>query len=180
MCGTAVVMLAVRPGLLFDISFQLSFVAVAAIMAWFGPIYRLLRSRFRIINALWSTLILGFTASLATMPLVSHTFGLFSPAGVVLNPVVVSTAWLTITFSLAWIAAPVSWLEPMFRWLVGGPAWLQNRVVELAATVPGVTVEWTMPGWLMAATYLAMTALTVWFYSKPHRGADTSAIGNGL
>ncbi|MDR2890099.1 MAG: ComEC/Rec2 family competence protein, partial [Alistipes sp.] len=44
MCGTALVMLAVRPGLLFDISFQLSFIAVAAILAWFGPLYRLVES----------------------------------------------------------------------------------------------------------------------------------------
>jgi competence protein ComEC len=169
MCGTAVVMLAVRPGLLFDISFQLSFVAVAAIMAWFGPIYNLLRSRFRIINALWSTLILGFVASLATMPLVSHTFGVFSPAGVVLNPVVIATAWLTITFSLVWIAAPAGWLSPLFEWLVGGPAWLQNRVVELTAAVPGVTVEWTMPLWMVFAAYVIITTLTVWFHSKSHR-----------
>jgi competence protein ComEC len=166
MCGTAIVMLAVRPGLLFDISFQLSFVAVAAIMAWFGPIYGALRSRYAILNALWSSLILGVVASVATMPLVSHTFGVFSPAGVVLNPLVVSTAWITICFSLIWIAAPAGWLAPVFRWLVGGPAWLQNRVTELAAAVDGVTVEWTMPLWMVVVLYAAMVVFTMWFQSS--------------
>jgi competence protein ComEC len=173
MCGTAVVMLAVRPGLLFDISFQLSFLAVAAIMAWFGPLYALVRSRFRILNALWSTLILGITASLATMPLVSHTFGVFAPAGIVPGGVAIATAYLVIVFSLVWITFPVAAFEPVFRWLVGGPAWRQTRVVELSAGVPGVAVEWTMPGWMVIATYGTMTALTMWFHSKPHRTTST-------
>ena len=162
MCGTALVMLAVRPGLVFDISFQLSFIAVAAIMAWFAPLYRLVESRFRLLNALWATLIVGFCASLATMPLVSHTFGVFSPAGMVLNPLVIATAHIIVAASLVWIAAPVPWLEPVFRWLVGGPAWLQNHVVEAVSAVPGAAVEWTMPIWMVFAVYAAMIIFTAW------------------
>jgi competence protein ComEC len=168
MSGTALVMLAVKPGLLFDISFQLSFIAVAAIMAWFSPLYRLVRSRFRLLNALWATLLIGLVASTATMPLVSHTFGVFSPAGIVLNPLVITTAHLVIGLSLLWILVPAPVLEPVFRWLVGGPAWLQNRVVESVAGVPGAAVEWTMPLWLVFIFYTAIAILTVWFYSKPH------------
>ncbi len=162
MCGTAVVMLAVRPGLLFDISFQLSFVAVVAIMAWFAPLYNLVVSRWRMLNALWATLLVGFVASVATMPLVSHTFGVFSPAGVVLNPLVICTAYLTVGCSLLWIAAPVPFLQPLFRWLVGGPAWLQNRVVEMVSAVPGAAIEWRMPLWMVFAVYAAMIIFTAW------------------
>jgi competence protein ComEC len=166
MCGTALVMLAVRPGLLFDISFQLSFIAVAAIMAWFGPLYRLVASRRRGLNALWATLLVGFTASLATMPLVSYTFGVFSPAGIVLNPLVITTAYLIVCFSLLWIAMPVPWLEGVFRWLVAGPAWLQNRTVSLVADVPGAAIEWTMPLWGVFAVYAAMIIFTAWLAGR--------------
>ncbi len=171
MCATAVVMLAAKPGLLLDISFQLSFIAVAAIMAWFGPLYSLVASRWRVLNALWGTLLVGVVASVATMPLVSHTFGVVSPAGVVLNPVVICTAWLTVGFSLLWIVAPVGFLQPAFRWLVGGPAWLQNRVVEMVGAVPGAAVEWTMPGWMVFAIYGAMIIFTAWMATRP-RGAE--------
>jgi competence protein ComEC len=169
MSGTALVMLAVKPGLLFDISFQLSFIAVAAIMAWFPPLFRLIKSRFRLLNAIWTTLLVGLVASVATMPLVSHTFGVFSPAGIVLNPLVITTAHLTVGLSLLWIALPVPLLEPLFRRLVGGPAWLQNRVVELVADVPDAAVEWAMPLWLVFAVYTVITTLTVWYYARPHR-----------
>lgn len=169
LCATAFVMLAVSPGMLFDISFQLSFIAVAAIMAWFGPLYRLVESRWRGLNALWATLIVGLTASLATMPLVSHTFGVFSPAGIVLNPVVILTAHLVVVFSLIWIIAPVPFMEPVFRWLVGGPAWLQNRVVGAVANVPGAAVEWSMPLWMVFAVYAAMIIFTAWLCVRPRR-----------
>ncbi len=169
MCGTAFVMLAISPGMLFDISFQLSFIAVAAIIVWFKPLYRLLESRWKALNALWSVLIVGFTASVATMPLVSHTFGVFSPAGVVLNPVVIFTAHLVVMFSLVWVIMPVPFLEPVFRWLVGGPAWIQNKVVGLVGGVPGAAVEYTLPlGWVFAV-YAAMIIFTAWFYSRPHK-----------
>jgi competence protein ComEC len=172
MCGTAFVMLAVKPGLLFDISFQLSFIAVAAIMSWFGPLYRLLESRWRGLNALWATLIVGLTASVATLPLVSHTFGVFSPAGIVLNPIVIATAHIVVVCSLVWIIAPVPFLEPVFRWLVGAPAWLQNRVVGAVSDVPGAAVEWTMPLWLVFVIYSAMIIFTAAFHL---RAATTAA-----
>ena len=169
MCGTALVMLAVKPGLAFDISFQLSFIAVAAILAWFSPLYRLVESRWRGLNALWATLIVGLVASTATLPLVSHTFGVFSPAGIVLNPIVILSAHLVVVFSLIWITAPIPLLEPVFRWLVGGPAWLQNTITGSVARVPGVAVEWTMPLWMVFAVYAAMIIFTAWLASRPQK-----------
>jgi competence protein ComEC len=150
-----------------DISFQLSFIAVAGIMAWFPTLYRAVESRWRGLNALWGLLLIGAVASVATMPLVSHTFGIFSPVGIVINPLIVLTANVVVGFSLLWIIAPVSWLAPIFGWVVGGAAWLQNRVVELAGAVRGVTVEWQMPTWTVFVVYGAMIIFTVWLASRP-------------
>jgi competence protein ComEC len=172
MCGTAMVMLAVWPGLLFDISFQLSFIAVAAIITWYSPIYRALQSRWRVVNTLWAAIITGLVASVATVPLVSHTFGVFSPAGVVLNPVVLATAYLIVVFSLVWIALPAGFWQPFFEWMTGGPAWLQNRVVESVAAVPGVAVEWRMPLWAVFVSYGAMIIFTAWFASRPDKSGE--------
>ncbi len=169
MCGTALIMLAIAPGMLFDISFQLSLIAVAAIMAWFNPLYRLVASRWKVLNAVWAVLIVGLTASLATMPLVSYTFGVFSPAGIVLNPVVILTANIVVLSSLIWIIMPIPFLEPVFRWLVGGPAWIQNKVIGLVGAVPGAAVEYTLPlGWVFAV-YAVMIIFTAWFYSRTRK-----------
>jgi hypothetical protein len=103
------------------------------------------------------------------MPLVSHTFGVFSPVGVVLNPVVILTAHIIVVASLVWIIAPIPFLEPIFSRLIGGAAWLQNRVVGAVAEVSGVAVEWTMPVWLVFAIYAAMIIFTAWFHSRPQK-----------
>jgi competence protein ComEC len=167
MAGTAFVMLAVKPLWLFDISFQLSFIAVAGIMAWFPALYRWVGSRWRGLTAWWGVLLVSVVASVATMPLVSHTFGIFSPVGIIINPIIVLTANVIVCFSLVWIIAPVSWLTPIFRWIVGGAGWLQNRIVELTGEVRGVTVEWQLPTWAVFVIYGTMFIFTVWLASRP-------------
>lgn len=166
MCATAIIMITVAPGMIFDISFQLSFIAVAAILSWFSPLYALVSSRWWLLNALWSALIIGLVASTATLPLVSHTFGVFSPAGIVLNPLVITTSHLILLASIAWISMPFPALESTFRWLVGGPGWIQNRAVEMVSQVPGATIEWSMPAWGVALSYGAMIALTALFHLR--------------
>lgn len=169
MCGTALVMLAVSPSMLFDISFQLSFIAVAGIMAWFGPLYRLVASRWKALNALWATLIIGFTASVATMPLVSYTFGIFSPVGIVINPVVILLANIVLLMSLVWIIAPVPFLDPVFSWLVGSAARLQNKIIDLTAAVPASAVEYSIPLWSVFVIYGAMIIFTAWLAARPSK-----------
>lgn len=166
LCGTAVVLLALRPGLVFDIGFQLSMLAVAGIMCWFPTLYRFVTSRWRALNVLWSTIIIGAVASLATMPLVSHTFGVISPLGVLLNPIVMLTAWAIVGFSAFWIALPIPLLEPVFRWLIGLPAWLQNTVIQSVSRVPGVAIEYTLPFWGTVGVYAIFTGFTIWLLSR--------------
>ena len=81
LAGVAFVMLLFHPDYLFDISFQLSFIAVAGIIAWGLPLCRLLRTRRKSIDMLTATLAIGFSASAATAPLISHTFGQISVVG---------------------------------------------------------------------------------------------------
>ena len=81
LAGTAFVMLLTDPDQLFDLSFQLSFTAVAAIIAWGVPLGRSVRTRFRPLNALTGLLAAGLTAGAATAPLIAHTFGTVPLAG---------------------------------------------------------------------------------------------------
>lgn len=83
--ATAALMLIVAPRLLFDVGFQLSFTAVAGIIFWFYPLSRLVKTRWSIVNLLLEAILVGLIATVATAPIVSYTFGIFSLAGVALN-----------------------------------------------------------------------------------------------
>ena len=154
----ALVMLAVEPSLWRDVSFQFSFVAVAAILYWAVPLQRTLRTRSGIANFLIATIIVGLAASLATMPLMSFWFGRVSLIGVVLNPLVILLAYGVVSFSIATLILPSTWV-----WLAkvaGAMAELMNRSVAVAAEMRGATLEEQIDWWAIPIFYIVAIAIT--------------------
>lgn len=107
-------MLLWNPAWLGDISFQLSFIAVAAILAWGVPLCRLLHTRRRALNLLTDALVISLVAGIATAPLVSHTFGTVPLAGLLVNPVAILVGSIVVLGGTVWMILPVNWLAPAF------------------------------------------------------------------
>jgi len=130
LAGTAFAMLVFDTHLLFDISFQLSFIAVAGIVLWAMPIYRLCATRFKVVNSIIGILLVGITSTIATMPLVANTFSTVSLVGIIINPVVILLANIVVLAGVVALAIPSAAViaEMAAEW--------QNRVVEWAASVP--------------------------------------------
>ncbi|MBO5661199.1 MAG: ComEC/Rec2 family competence protein [Tidjanibacter sp.] len=158
--AAATMMLLVNPNNLYDISFQLSVVAVAGIMAGYSPMMEFLGpTKHRWLRALWSVVVIGLCSTLATLPIVAHTFGVVSIVGIVLNPLVIVSAQIIVMCGLIWVTLPLGFLEPLARVLIGGAAQLQNLVVSHTASLPWVAVDVAPPAWLMALIYGAMATL---------------------
>lgn len=163
----AMVMLAVRPGLILDVSFQLSVVAVAAIIYWAVPLCASLRTRNPILNLLTSTVVIGAVCTLATAPLVAHWFGRVAMVGVVLNPLVVMLGYLLVTLAVATIFVPASW-----TWVTqaaGVIAEAENRCVAVAAQLDwshfALRIEW----WAVAIIYIVAIVITEIWRRKPRK-----------
>lgn len=131
--ATASVMLLIRPDYLYDISFQLSFTAVAGIFLFYRPLYDAVRSRFRLANAFWAVFLVGLSASFATAPLVSYYFGRIPLIGIVINPLLILTANATVLLSILWILLPLPPLNALFSTAIEGAAGLQNAVIDASA-----------------------------------------------
>lgn len=101
-----------EPAWLGDISFQLSFIAVAAILVWGVPLCRLLHTRRRALNLLTDALVISLVAGIATAPLVSHTFGTVPLAGLLVNPVAILAGSIVVLGGTVWMILPVNWLAP--------------------------------------------------------------------
>lgn len=164
--GVAFVMLLFNPNYLFDISFQLSFIAVGGIIAWGPPLCRTLRTRWRAINLLTAAFAIGLTAVVVTAPLISYTFGQVSIVGLLLNPVVVVLAHLLVGVCTLWLVAPVTMLTPLFAAVAGFTARMQNQLVEIAAAAPAAALDvrlsegqcWAVYAFFIAATLLLWSA----------------------
>lgn len=152
-------MLLWNPAWLGDIGFRLSFVAVAAILAWGVPLCRRLRTRYGALNRVVEALTIGFAASLATAPLVSHTFGMVPLAGIVLSPVVVVLAGGVVGGGV--VALLVQPAAVLVRPLAEGAAEWLNAAARVVAAVPAGAVDYTLPGWATAAVYLLFAAATL-------------------
>ena len=74
----ALVMLVANPANLFDVGFQLSFVAVASIFLLYTPFYQLLPRMPRWLKPIWSVVCVSVAAQLGTAPLAMYYFSQFS------------------------------------------------------------------------------------------------------
>ena len=101
-------MLVWNPNWLGDISFQLSFVAVAAILAWGVPLCRRCRTRWKGVNVVVDAYLIGFVATAATAPLVSHTFGVVPLAGLAVNPLAIALAGVVVSVSYTHLTLPTT------------------------------------------------------------------------
>lgn len=155
LAGTAFVMLAFDTHLLFDISFQLSFVAVASIVLWGVPLYRLCHTRFAALNALTGTLLVGVASTLATMPLVANIFSVAAPIGILINPVVIALAYVVVVVGIVTLATPL--VAPVAEFA----AQLQNRVVEWAAMLPYGHFEVAISDGVMWCIYAVFAVITI-------------------
>lgn len=157
--GAATLMLAVRPFGLFDVSFQLSFAAVLSILFLYPRLYRRKLSRNRLVDALWSSLLVGVAAQLGTLPLVAYHFGNIPLLALPINPLVILTAFAAICAGLVWLLCP---LPPAGAVCGAAAQWaldLQTALVERTASLPFATVtDVRVGGPAICGTYLLLAA----------------------
>lgn len=142
----AFVILMVSPLSLWDVGFQLSFMAVAGIMVLYRPVYgiagagRLLQ--YWLPKWVWGLCVVSFSAQLAVAPLLAFYFGRFSCYFLLANLVAVPLAALVLYASLiAVLFTPLSWLQ---SWILKGinvVAGLMNDALSWFSRLPGASIE---------------------------------------
>ncbi len=159
----AIGILAVDPGSLTDVSFQLSFASVAGLLALAGPLQRALpvrpdlaRWRGRVLAAVLSGACASAAATLATAPLLALHFRRLSTLAIPANMVGLPFASaLTVLAAIAFLssaAAPAA--APLLLLACRPFATAFLRVNDAFAWPPVAVVAVASPGWaLVAASY---------------------------
>lgn len=158
----AVVMLVAHPLYLWDVGFQMSFMAVLGIILFARPLSRLLSdthlSRFRLFRWGWSLVAVSLAAQIGVGPLVVYYFGRFPCYFILTNLIVVPCAWLILYGSFCvWLLA---FVPPLQRWLAEGVsaiAALMNGAMSAIASWPGASIEGiNLETWQLVLVYLFM------------------------
>ncbi len=163
--ATAFVMLLAEPALLFDAGFNLSFTAVAGILVWGAPLCGAVRSGFRPLDAMTATLLVGVSATLATMPMISHMFGIVPLVGMAVNPVVILLSNLILFAAVLSLVVPFDAVAGWFANAAARFADVQNLVVEGSASLPGGYLDIRIPEGAEWAAYLVFAAITLLVWS---------------
>lgn len=138
----AIVMLIFSPHALFDVSFQLSFAAVFAILLMSPHLQRLLRvdEHGALYGYVANLLILSFSAQVGTLPFVWYHFGVLPIYSLLTNIVVVPLAFLMIALALAMLAA--SFCQPLQQLLSKALVYVadaMNNSTAFISSLPGAS-----------------------------------------
>lgn len=106
LCFTAFILLLINPNYLYDIGFQLSYLAMLGIFIFYKIIYSKFTFKFRFINILWQGTSVGLSAQLFTFPLTIFYFHQFpnyfiltNLGLIIITGIILSIGVLSIVFS---------------------------------------------------------------------------------
>lgn len=156
--AAAIVLLLWDPMVLYDLGFQLSFLAMLGIVTLYNPIYGLLRVRFAPLRWLWSLTVVSLTAQLFTLPLTVYTFGQIPLVGLLLNPIVWFTLPVIIIGGVLFLVSGWSFCGEVAAWMAG----IQNHIVLWSASHRWVALEGVELGiWWMLFYYVLLIVFVV-------------------
>ena len=127
---TAFIICIINPAAIFEVSFQLSFCAVFAILTLQPPLQRLWRPKTKAGQYVWSLMTVSTAAQLGTAPLAYYYFGAFPYLFLLTNLIVIPLTAILLYLLCLWIALgtiPVA--GTLLPWAMEQIAWLMNHAV---------------------------------------------------
>ena len=168
--AVAALMLLLNPLYLFDISFQLSFGAVAAIL-YFDPLLkRLLKTENMLLAYFRDIVTISTAAQIGVLPLLLCYFGTFTLLFPIANllalpvfPPLLALGWLYLPLSLFGI------FDPFFHSTLTFLLNYMNKVAALTAAVPySHLTTGPLPAWTVAVLYL-LIGVGIYFINRSTR-----------
>lgn len=145
---SALIILLLDPCALYDVGFQLSYLAMAGIFLLYEPIYSMYYAENRITRFIWQVTALAFAAQIATFPLSLFYFHQFPTYFWLVNPLVVTFTNVLLPAALVLLLVSlsgISWLS----WLVGQVVIYAAKLTDWSASLPRA-----LPGYLLENLHL--------------------------
>lgn len=178
---SALIILLADPCALYDVGFQLSYLAMAGIFLLYEPIYSMVPTGNSIVRFIWQVTALALAAQMATFPLSLFYFHQFPTYFWLVNPLVVAFTNVLLPAALVLLLVSLAGIP----WL----AWLAAQVVEFSARLTdwSASIPRSLPGYLLENLHLNgvevillyCVILLVWYalYSRSLRYLKLAAAG---
>jgi competence protein ComEC len=141
---SGLLILLMDPGAVYDVGFQLSYLAMTGIFLLYEPIYSLFEPANRIVRFVWQASALAFAAQLATFPIAVYYFHQFPTYFWLVNPFVIAFTNVLLPAALVLLVtsmAGLPLLSALIGKFVGLCAWLTDFSVSVPRSLPGFVIE---------------------------------------
>lgn len=141
---SALIILLLDPCALYDVGFQLSYLAMAGIFLLYQPICSILQPSNRFLRFIWQVTALAFAAQIATFPISLFYFHQFPTYFWLVNPLVVAFTNILLPAALVLLLVSlsgISWLSWIAGQVVTFSAWLTDWAASIPRSLPGHLLE---------------------------------------
>lgn len=165
-----IIMVLVNPFNIFDIGFQMSFLAVGSILLFYPLFFCLLSSHSNIIRAIWGLFCVSLAAQIGTLPLIVFYFGRISCYSLITSFIAIPAATLilylcVLLFSLSpltyisFLASSIEGLMQLVMNVLTSITQFINTAFRLTSMLPGASIEHVHLSLLqLAILYVAILA----------------------
>ena len=163
-------MLLYRPFYLFNVGFQLSFVAVASIIALYPLFYHCISVKNRVARWIWGMVSVSLVAQLGTAPLVMYYFSTFSVYFLLANLVAaVVVPFILYGVFLMFLTAFWPGLQAYVVELLCGLVVVLNTVAEWTSLLPGSTFAFSVWSPVEIMVFYAMLGAWTMYWRNARR-----------
>ena len=166
--ATAFFVLCANPMWLYDIGFQLSFVAVLSILLFYRPIYHLWAPVNKVQYLVWSAVVVSIAAEVLVAPLVVYYFHLFPLQFIVANVLAYLFMGIVLIAGMLLIAiAPVHTLaQPLGNGITYMSKMFNKLVYALQEFNPDSFSKLTLTAWQLCLVYVVICSVAIFLIQK--------------
>ncbi len=199
LASAAFLLLLFQPYLLFNIGFQLSFLAVGGLLIFYPPLYELIAIDFNIqkprtpaemrknwwlakltyiLDWAWQVTAVGLAAQIVTLPLSLYYFHQFPMyfwlSGWAVIPLATLALWVGV---LLFLVVKIPYLNTLVGIVLGSIVWLMNKSLLLIEKLPFALLDGLYLAYFdMILFYFAIFGASLWFFTKNPRWIFASLI----
>jgi competence protein ComEC len=119
LAASAFFLLIINPNLLFEVGFQLSYIAVLGIVYLQPRIYKRINTKWCLLDKIWAITAVSIAAQIATLPLTLYYFNQFPVYFMLSNLIVIPSAIIILSLGiLLFITSPIPAISESIGWVL--------------------------------------------------------------
>jgi competence protein ComEC len=172
LAASAFVMLCYNPCFLWDVGFQLSYLAVIGIIVFQKSIYNWLYIKNKWINKIWKLMAISLAAQVLTFPVCIYYFHQFPNLFLITNIIAVPLSGIILYAEIGLVAfSSIPFVGIYLGKMVGWMVWAMNRIIlwvsQLSFAVWDNIPSTVASTWLL---YAIVIGLSIWLLDKNKNG----------